>query len=147
MREAVCALLAPALAAAPALAMAPLKSTVYRGSLSGAQSKISISFRTSAGGTQVQDLDIGALPIYCPGNGPPGKPSIVFLKAKISSSGKFSTAGKDMIESGPLKGTVAATLKATGTFTAGGRVHGTLTTTYSGPAKSCSGHSSYTAHG
>jgi len=51
-----------------------------------------------------------------------------------------------MIASGPLKGSVAATLSASGTFTAAGAVHGTLTTSYGGGAKSCGGHSSYTAH-
>ena len=144
---AACGLVVVMLGAAPALAAAPLKGSVYRGSLGGSQAEISISFRVSPGGGEVESLHISALPIYCPGNGPPGTPTIVFAKAGISAAGRFSSAGKDMISSGPLKGSVVATLKLSGTFTPGGGVHGTVTTSYSGPAKSCGGHSSYTAHG
>jgi hypothetical protein len=146
-RVAACGVVGASLAASPAFAALPLKDSVYRGTLGGSQSKISISLRTSSGGGEVQGLHISALPIYCPGNGPPGTPTIVFAKARISASGRFSSAGKDMISSGPLKGSVVATLKLSGTFTAGGGVHGTITTIYGGSAKSCGGHSSYTAHG
>jgi hypothetical protein len=134
-----------ALGAATVLAAGAVKDGVYRGSLAGSASKISISFRVSSAGGEIDALKMSALPIYCPGNGPPGSPSIVFLKAKINH-GSFSTNGKDMIASGPLKGSVAATLRVTGSFAAGGAVRGTVTTTFSGPAKSCGGHSSYNAH-
>jgi hypothetical protein len=146
-RVAACSLAGILLAAAPALAAAPLKGSVYRGSLGGSQSKISISFRVSPGGGEIEGLNISALPIYCAGNGPPGTPMIAFAKAGISAAGRFSSAGKDMISSGPLKGSVVATLKLSGAFSAGGGVHGTITTIYGGSAKSCGGHSSYTAHG
>ena len=146
-RAATCGLVAVLLAGATALAAAPLKGSLYRGSLGGSHSKISISLRVSADGGEVDGLRISALPIYCPGNGPPGTPTIVFAKARISAAGRFSSAGRDMISSGPLKGSVVATLKLSGSFTAGGGVHGTITTIYGGPAKSCGGHSSYTATG
>ena len=146
MRAGACGLAVAAVAAAPSLGATPLKGKLYSGGLAGAQSKISISLRVSAGGGEIQTLKIGALPIYCPGNGPPGTPSIVFGKARISAAGKFSTKGADKISSGPLKGTVVATLAVTGTFSAGGRVHGTIATSYSGSAKSCSGRSAYSAH-
>jgi hypothetical protein len=141
-----CALAALLGLAAPALGAPALKSGVYRGFLAGVDSKISISLRVSAGGTQIAGVTLSALPIYCSGNGPPGTPSIVFAKAKISDARKFTTTGKDMIGSGPLKGSVAATFSVTGTFTAAGSVHGTLTTSFEGDAKSCGGHSSYIAH-
>jgi hypothetical protein len=133
-----------ALGAATVLAAGPVKDGVYRGSLAGSASKISISFRVSAAGGKLDALKMSALPIYCPGNGPPGSPALVFLKTKITHA-KFSTSGKDMIASGPLKGSVAATLKVTGSFAAGGSVQGTVTTTFGGPAKSCGGHSTYSA--
>ena len=136
-----------AVAAAPALGAPPLKGTVYRGALGGAESNITISFRVSPGGSEVDGIRLSALPIYCPGNGPPGTPAIVFAKARITSAGSFSTTGRDMIGSGPLKGSVAATLTLSGTFAAGGAVHGTIATSYGGPAKSCGGHSSYSARG
>ena len=146
-RAAACGLVGLLLAGAPALAAAPLKGSVYRGSLGGSQSKISISLRVSADGAEVEGLRLSALPIYCPGNGPPGTPTIVFAKARISATGRFASAGKDMINSGPLKGSVVATLKLSGAFTAGGGLRGTITTIYGGPAKSCGGHSSYSADG
>lgn len=146
-RAAACGLVAVVLGVAPALAAAPLKGSVYRGALGGSQSKISISLRVSADGGEVEGVRISALPIYCRGNGPPGTPTIVFTKARISAAGRFSSAGKDMISSGPLKGSLVARVKLTGSFAAGGGVRGTITTIYGGPAKSCGGHSSYTAHG
>jgi hypothetical protein len=142
---AACALSALAVGPATVLA-APLKDGAYRGSLGGVASKISISFRVFAGEREVEDMKLSALPIYCAGNGPPGAPAIVFLKAKISHRGSFATSGKDMIAAGPLKGAVVATLSVSGSFTAGGAVHGTVTTTYGGPAKSCGGHSGFRAH-
>jgi hypothetical protein len=139
-------LAALALLAVPALGAKARNGGVYRGSLSGGESKISIVVRVSPAGTEVLGITLSALPIYCPGNGPPGTPSIVFAETKISGVGKFSATGKDMILSGPLKGSVAATLSVNGTFTAAGALHGTLATRYGGGAKSCGGHSSYSAH-
>ena len=86
MRVAACGLVVVLLGANPALAAAPLKGSVYRGSLGGSQAEISISFRVSPGGGEVESLHISALPIYCPGNGPPGTPTIIFAKAGISPS-------------------------------------------------------------
>ena len=73
-RAATCGLVAVLLAGATALAAAPLKGSLYRGSLGGSHSKISISLRGSADGGEVDGLRISALPIYCPGNGPPSEP-------------------------------------------------------------------------
>jgi hypothetical protein len=134
----------PALLAAAALAAAPIKGATYRGTLSGARAKITIRFRVSAGATQVQNLRIASLPIYCSGNGPPGAPHISFANARISASGSFSSRGKDMITTGPLKSSVVATLLITGTFARDGKESGTVTTTYAGTAKQCGGHSTYT---
>ncbi len=147
VRAAACGLAGLLIAAIPALAAAPLRGAVYRGTLGGSQSSTAISFQVSPGGGEVASLRISALPIYCPGNGPPGTPTIVFAKARISPAGRFSSTGKDTISSGPLKGSVVATLRLSGVFTAGGGAHGTITTSYGGPAKRCGGHSSYTAHG
>lgn len=146
-RAGACALAALCVFAAPATAASALtvKAGLYAGTLGGGQSKITLSFRVSAAGA-VTAVKISALPIYCSGNGPPGTPSIVFAKARVDASGRFTTKGKDMIASGPLKGSVAATLSLSGAFAAGGRVRGTLTTSYGGPAKSCGGHSSFSAH-
>jgi hypothetical protein len=144
-RVGACSLAALGLLAGPALAAKAPKGGVYRGALSGGQAKISIGVRVSPAGTEVVGVTLSALPIYCPGNGPPGTPSIVFAKAKISAAGKFSAIGKDMILSGPLKGSVAATLSVSGTFTPAGALRGTLATSYGGGAKSCGGHSSYSA--
>jgi hypothetical protein len=141
-----CALAAPAVAATTLLAASPPKAGVYHGSLGGSRTKISISFRVSAGGADVEAMKISALPIYCSGNGPPGTPTILFQKAPITHTGKFATKGRDVIASGPLKGSVVATLAVSGIFTAAGSAHGTVATSYGGPAKSCSGTSSYTAH-
>jgi len=139
-------LVALALLSVRALGATAPKGGVYRGSLSGGESKISIGVRVSGAGGEVVGITLSALPIYCPGNGPPGTPSIVFAKTKISSAGKFSTIGRDMIASGPLTGSVAATLSISGTFTAAGALHGRLATSYGGGAKSCGGHSAYSAH-
>src|SRR5579859_2486253 len=146
-RAAACGLAALVMAAVPALAAPALRGAVYRGSLGGSQSKIAISFRVSSAGSEVEALRISALPIYCSGNGPPGTPTIVFATARVSAAGTFSSAGKDVIGSGPLKGQVVATLAVSGSFFAGGGAHGRITTSYGGPAKNCGGHSSFTAHG
>jgi len=106
---------------------------------------IAISFRLSANGGRVEDVRLAALPIYCAGNGPPGTPTIVFKSAVVSAGGRFASPGEDMLGSGPLKGSVAARLTVTGTFASGGRVHGTLTTTFGGAARECGGHSPYSA--
>jgi len=72
-----------------------------------------------------------------------GTPTLAFPRTAISASGKFTATGEDMIGSGPLAGSVAATFKISGTFTADGREHGVITTKYSGAAKRCSGSSAY----
>jgi hypothetical protein len=140
-------LVAFALAAAAALAAAPFKAASYTGALAGSHPKITISFRVSASGREVENLRISSLPIYCGGSGPPGTPKIKFQNATISTSGSFSIPGKDMIAAGPLKGSVVATLLVSGSFAAGGHEHGTVTTTYGGPAKKCGGHSAYSTTG
>jgi hypothetical protein len=140
-------LVACALTAAAALAAAPVKGGSYTGALAGSHPRITISFRVSASGREVENLRISSLPIYCGGSGPPGTPKIKFQNATISASGSFSSRGKDMIATGPLKGSVVATLLVSGSFSAGGREHGTVTTTYSGPAKKCGGHSAYATTG
>src|SRR5665213_2541542 len=67
-------LAALALAAAAALAAAPVTGAEYTGALAGPLPKITISFRVSASGREVENLRIGRLPIYCGGSGPPGTP-------------------------------------------------------------------------
>jgi hypothetical protein len=134
-------------AGAAALAAAPVDGASYTGALAGSHAKITISFRVSASGREVENVRIGSLPIYCAGSGPPGTPKIRFQNAAISASGSFSSPGKDMIAAGPLKGSVVATLLVSGGFSAGGHEHGTVTTIYSGPAKRCGGHSAYSTTG
>ncbi|HEX4035802.1 MAG TPA: hypothetical protein VHX66_15260 [Solirubrobacteraceae bacterium] len=114
----------------------------YSGTLAGAN-HIAITLRVAANARAVVAVKIAGLPIYCSGNAPPGTPTLAFPRTTISRSGKFTATGQDMIGSGPLKGSVAATFKISGTFTANGREHGTITTRYSGAAKSCSGSSAY----
>jgi hypothetical protein len=137
------ALVALALLTAGALAASPINGASYRGALHGSRAKIAISFRVSTNGSQVQALRISALPIYCGGSGPPGTPTINFQIAKISARGTFSSSGKDLIGSGPAKGSVAATLRVSGSFAGGGKESGTITTIYGGSAAKCGGHSSY----
>ncbi|HEY7967270.1 MAG TPA: hypothetical protein VID68_09590 [Solirubrobacteraceae bacterium] len=129
--------LAPAALAATARAGA-----TYKGSLAGAR-HIAITLRVSAGGRAVVALHIASLPIYCSGSGPPGTPTLTFRPSAISQTGEFSASGADMIDSGPLKGSIAATFKVSGTFTAGGGEHGVIVTAYGGAAKHCSGRSRY----
>jgi hypothetical protein len=124
---------------------AVIRGASYHGALSGAHAKATISFRVSGAGTEVENLRISSLPIYCGGKGPPGTPKIRFPTAGISARGTFSSAGKDVIASGPLKGSVAATLLVSGTFAAAGKESGTVTTTYSGSARRCGGRSPYSA--
>ena len=125
-----------------ALAAIPRAGATYRGALTGSQSSISISFRVSANSGSVTGAALSRLPFYCTGSGPPGA-RIVFAAAQISPRGTFTAAGRDLIPSGPLKGSVVATLTLTGTFGGGGRESGTLRTAYGGPAKRCGGHSVY----
>jgi hypothetical protein len=134
-----------ALFTASAIAGGLASDGVYRGKLGGARASITISFHVSANGGSVSDLKISGLPMYCPGNGPPGTPSIVFAKAPVSAAGRFTSIGKDVITSGRLKGAVAATLTVSGSFASGGSEHGTVTTEFGGAAAACSGHSAYTA--
>jgi hypothetical protein len=141
----VLAAAALALASAAALAASPTGGTHYRGSLTGSQAHVTISFHVSADRSQVEDVALGKLPIYCTGNAPPGA-RVAFKPAKISATGTFSTTGADTLDAGPLKGQKVATLKLSGSFAAGGAEHGTLATTYSGPAAHCNGRSSYRTH-
>ena len=60
--------------AASAPAAAPQRVATYSGSVSTPHGAIAISLRVSAGGGEVQDMQLAALPIYCAGNGPPGHP-------------------------------------------------------------------------
>ena len=64
-----------------------------------------------------------------------------------AGSRTFAAAGRDVIPSGPVKGSVAATLALTGRFGARGAESGTVTTTYNGPAKRCGGRSNYATRG
>jgi hypothetical protein len=125
-----------------ALAASAHAGATYTGALAGS-GHIAITFRVSPNARAVVAVQITGLPIYCSGNAPPGIPTLAFPRTAISASGKFAASGKDMIGSGPLKGSVAATFKISGTFMAGGREHGTITTRYGGAAKGCSGSSSY----
>jgi hypothetical protein len=131
-----------ALAATTALAATAQHGASYRGSLSGSQSHVTISFRVSASGSQVEDVALGRLPIYCTGNAPPGA-RVTFKAAKITAAWAFSTTCADTLDAGPLKGQKVATLTLSGTFTAHGAEHGVIATTYSGPAAHCNGHSAY----
>jgi hypothetical protein len=128
---------------ASTLAAGLARSGVYRGALSRPHASITISFHVSAGGRNVVDLQISSLPMYCPGSGPPGTPSIVFAKAPISAAGRFTSTGKDVITTGRLKGAVAAMLSVSGSFASDGSEHGTVKTEFSGAAAACSGHSAY----
>ena len=125
-----------------ALAATAQAGATYAGSLAGSR-HIAITLHVSPSGRAVVALHIATLPIYCAGNGPPGTPALAFPRSAISQAGKFSASGADMIGSGPLKGSVAATFKVSGTFTAGGRERGVILTTYSGAARHCSGSSAY----
>jgi hypothetical protein len=138
------ALVVLALAGADALAASSIKDGNYHGALSGSQAKVMISFKVAGGGSEVRGLRVSRLPIYCGGQPAPGAPKIIFPPIKISASGTFAGSGKDLVPAGPLKGSVLATLRVSGRLAHGGKVSGTLTTIYSGPAKKCGGHSSYT---
>ena len=145
-RVALRALLLPGVAAF-ALTPAALASTAhagatYSGTLAGAR-HIAITLQVSANARAVIAVHIAGLPIYCPGKPPPGTPTLTFPHTAVTASGKFAATGEDMIGSGPLKGSVAATFKISGTFTANGREHGVIATRYGGAAKGCSGSSAY----
>lgn len=131
-----------ALSTAVALAAAPVRGATYRGSLTGAQSSIQISFRVSPGGGQVQAIRLSALPIFCTGGAPPNS-TLKFASAVVTRTGTFSTTGRDLLGVGPLKGTVAAKLTLTGTFAAGGRESGTVTTIFGGSGTRCGGRVRY----
>jgi hypothetical protein len=128
--------------AAGALAASPVKGTTYRGSLGGALRAITISFRVSPGGTEVSGVALGKLPFYCAGSGPPAAP-LRFDRTKISRSGTFTDLGREVIGGGPLQGKVAATVKITGSFAAGGVESGVIATDYGATGKACSGSSHY----
>jgi hypothetical protein len=141
------ALVVLALGAAGAQAASAVKDGSYHGALSGSQAKVMISFRVTGGGSEVRSLRLSSRPMYCGGRGAPGAPKIIFPTIKISAGGTFAGSGKDLVPAGPLKGSVLATLHVSGRFAGEGKESGTITTAYSGPAKKCSGHSSYTAVG
>lgn len=133
----------PALVAAAALAAAPVRGASYRGTLTGPRSAIRISFRVSPSGTRLGSIVVSALPIYCTGQPPPAA-RIAFSGATIDAHGTFTATGADKIGVGPLKGSVIAKLRLTGSFGANRSETGVLTTTFTGgSATKCSGHSSY----
>ena len=133
----------PALLAAAAVAAAPVRGAFYRGALIGSRSAVRVSFHVNGAGTSVSSIFISALPLYCPGK-PPPTARISFSGAPIGAHGTFSASGTDKIHAGPLKGSVIAKLKLTGTFAANRGEHGELTTTLTGgSAARCSGHASY----
>ncbi|MGH2849138.1 MAG: hypothetical protein ACRDLP_00810 [Solirubrobacteraceae bacterium] len=136
------AALALALSTAVALAAGPVRGATYRGSLSGAQSSITISFRVSTAGEQLRAIRLSALPIFCTGGAPPNS-TLKFASAGVSRAGTFSTTGRDLLGVGPLKGTVAAKLTLSGAFAAGGRESGTVTTIFAGSARRCGGRARY----
>jgi hypothetical protein len=134
-----------ALGCAVATAAAPVRGATYHGSLLGSRSAIKVSFRVSAGGTQVSAITVTTLPLYCKGQPPPGA-RIRFQNAKVDSRGTFTAAGSDRISAGPLKGSEIARLSLTGTFGANGTAAGVITTTFQGSGGArCSGHSPYRA--
>ncbi len=137
------ATLAAALLATVARAATPLPGATYSGALSERQAAISISFRVSPDGREVEAVTFSELPIYCTGSGPPNA-RIVFATARISRRGTFTARGRDAIAVGPLKGTAVASLTLTGTFASKGRASGVVRTDYVGTASKCSGRSRYT---
>jgi hypothetical protein len=138
-----CAAAATALCTGTALAAGAVAGATYRGTLSALPSKVPISFRVSPDGRQVVAIGLGQLPIYCGGSGPPAA-KIAFRAAPISASGTFTAQGRDTIAVGPLKGTAVATLTLTGTFSAGRRESGVVSTHFAGSGSKCGGHSPYT---
>lgn len=129
-----------ALLANAALAAPPLKGGSYKGNLTPARDGVSVSFKVSASGKQVTALTVSNTPLYCSGGGRPTP--VRFKAAAVAPAGTFTSTGEYTIAEGPKKGQVGARLKITGSFLAGGRERGTLTTTYPGFAN-CSGKSSY----
>ena len=133
----------PMLLAAAALAAAPVPGDSYRGTLTGSRSAIRVSFRVSSSGSAVSHVTVSALPLYCSGKPPPSA-RISFSGAPVDKRGTFTATGADKIGVGPLKGSVIAKLKLTGSFAADRSESGVITTTLSGGSSStCSGHSSY----
>ena len=133
----------PMILAAAALAAAPVRGGSYRGALTGSRSAIHVSFRVSSSGNAVTQVTVSALPLYCSGK-PPPTARITFSGAPVTSHGTFTAMGADKIGVGPLKGSVIAKLKLTGSFAAGKSESGVITTTLiGGSSATCSGHSSY----
>lgn len=126
---------------ATALAATPVKGGSYAGALAAPRTDIHVTFKVSTSGTQVTGLKTSNLPLYCQGGGP--ATPIHFKKAAISRTGTFTSTGKQIISSGPLKGQTGATLTITGRFLKGRRESGKIKTTYS-KSPSCSGSSTYT---
>ncbi len=133
----------PGLLAAAAFADSAVRGASYRGALTGSRSAIHVSFRVNSSGTAVSGIIVSVLPLYCPGKPPPNA-RISFSGAPIGAHGTFTAVGADKIGVGPLKGSVIAKLKLSGTFGANRGESGVITTTLSGgSAARCSGHSSY----
>ncbi len=143
-RGLLCACAAAALFAAGApAASTQLPGALYKGTLAGAQSKVSISFVVSTSGRVAGSIHLSRLPLYCPGSAPPSA-RITFGPGTISSQGAFTAKGRDAIALGPLKGTTVATLTLTGMFGRGHGESGAITTTFVGGGSKCSGRSQYT---
>ena len=137
------ALLGALLTASTAGAAKPVSGATYKGTLSGGQSHVSISFRVSSDGREVEAVALSGLPIYCAGTGPPNA-RISFRSAPISRHGTFTATGRDAIAVGPLKGTTVASLTLTGRFAPTRRANGVIRTDYVGAGSKCSGRSRYT---
>jgi hypothetical protein len=127
--------------AGAALATAPRAGT-YHGALAAPRSHILVRFKVSQSAKTVSSLRISDIPLFCSGGGP--AVAITFKNATISSAGRFKSTGRQIIQVGPNKGQVGATLSITGRFLTGGHERGTITTVNSA-SKACGGTTSYTA--
>jgi hypothetical protein len=125
-----------------ALAIAPPRAGTYRGTLAAPRSQIHVSFKVSKTAKTVSSLRISDIPLFCSGGGP--ATAITFKTATISSTGRFKSTAKQIIEVGPRKGQVGTTLTISGRFPKRGHAKGTITTVNSA-AKACGGSTTYTA--
>ena len=121
-------------AATDAFAGKPVKGATYNGTVK--QNAISLLFKVSASGRRVTKLTLSNLPLFCQGGGAPSK--ISFDSARIRR-GRFHTSATQTFH-----GSVAATAKLAGKFTANGGAKGSLNVTYP-KAHSCSGSTTFTA--
>jgi hypothetical protein len=124
-----------------ALATTPRAGT-YHGALAAPRSQILVRFKVSKSTKTVSSLRISDVPLFCSGGGP--AIAITFKNATISRTGRFKSTGKQIIQVGPRKGQVGATLSISGRFLKGGHERGTITTVNSA-AKACGGTTTYTA--